>query len=129
MGIDTDWDLAGAGEQPPPQAPPAHAAEPRADAQMRVLHAHIRRTIEQTDELIRRANHRDTELHELRSQLKRNTEITEEVRELLGAFKGALRVMGWLSRCAKWGGALAAAGTAIYTALYMATHGGRLPGN
>ena len=116
MGIKTDWDMAGAGDQRPP------AAESKHDAQMRVLHSYMQRTMQQTEELIRRAEHRDIELGDLRSRLDKNTEITEEVRSLLITIKG-------IGRLAKWGGSLAAAGTAAYTAIYMATHGGRLPGN
>lgn len=125
MGLDTDFGSASALGPEPPQRTDRRRA---ADAQMEVLRDYIKRNIEQTQELIERANKRDTELHELRAELAENTRITAQVRELLDAMRAGLRVIGWLGKAAKWGGALAAAGTALYTAYHMATHGGRPPG-
>jgi hypothetical protein len=53
--------------------------------------------------------------------------VTHEVRDLLTAFKGGFKVLGWLGTGLKWVGGIALACTTIYTALYMATHGGQLP--
>lgn len=71
---------------------------------------------------------RDKRIERIEVALKANTEVTEEVRDLLSAFRGGFRVLGWLGTGAKWIGAIAAAGMAIYTAVYAATHGGSLPG-
>ena len=67
-------------------------------------------------------------LRQLESSLSENTAITSEIRDLLTAVKGGIRVLGWLGTGAKWLGAIAGAVAAIYTVAYMVTHGGRPPG-
>lgn len=71
----------------------------------------------------------DVRLSHVESGLQQNTEVTIEVRDLLEAFRGGFKVLGWLGTGLKWTGAIAGACTAIYTAFYMVTHGGQLPGN
>jgi hypothetical protein len=70
----------------------------------------------------------DARLKALELALADNTQVTMDVRDLLDAFKGGFKVLGWLGTATKWLGAIAAAGMALYTALYMVTHGGNLPG-
>jgi hypothetical protein len=64
----------------------------------------------------------------IETELAANTAVTHEVRDLLTAFKGGFRVLGWLGTGLKWVGGLATACVAIYTVGYMLTHGGNLPG-
>ena len=71
----------------------------------------------------------DVRLRHVEMNLQANTAMTAEVRDLLSAFKGGFKVLGWLGLALKWVGAIAAAGIAIYTAAYMATHGGQMPGS
>lgn len=59
--------------------------------------------------------------------INENTDLTVEVRDLLAALKGGMKVLGWLGVLAKWIGVVASAAVAIYTAAYIATHGGELP--
>lgn len=63
----------------------------------------------------------------LRAELAGNTEVTNEVRELLEAGKNGLKVLGWIGVGAKWLGGIAAALTALWTLLYAITHNGQLP--
>ena len=72
---------------------------------------------------------RQTEqLNQLQADLKRNTAATEEVRDLLDAAKGAFRALNGLGIAFGWLGRVAAAGVAIWGAVYAITHGGRPPG-
>lgn len=61
--------------------------------------------------------------------LKANTETTMEVRDILGAAKGAFRFFNLLGLGLKWLGGLAGAGVALYTVWHMVTHGGKPPGS
>jgi hypothetical protein len=56
-----------------------------------------------------------------------NTTITREVLDLVNAFKGGMKVLGWLGTGAAWLGKFAAAGVAIYGLIYALTHGGSSP--
>jgi hypothetical protein len=60
-------------------------------------------------------------------ELKANTEVTAEVRDLLTTVKGGFKVLGWLGHGGKWMGMIAGAAVSIYTLVYALTHGGRLP--
>ncbi|MFM2345343.1 MAG: hypothetical protein RL654_96 [Pseudomonadota bacterium] len=72
---------------------------------------------------------RQTEqLNQLQVSLAANTEATEEVRDLLDAAKGAFRALNGLGIAFGWLGRIAAAGVAIWGAIYAMTHGGRPPG-
>lgn len=68
------------------------------------------------------------QLNQLQVSLAANTETTEEVRDLLGAAKGAFRALNGLGIAFGWLGRIAAAGVAIWGAIYAITHGGRPPG-
>lgn len=61
--------------------------------------------------------------------LRENTETTKEVRDILGAAKGAFKFFNVLGLVLKWLGGLAGAGVALYTVWHMATHGGKPPGS
>ena len=64
----------------------------------------------------------------LHAELQRNTVTTTEVRDLLDAAKGAFRALDGMGRVLAWVGRIAAAGVAIWGAIYAITHGGRPPG-
>ena len=68
------------------------------------------------------------QLQQLQQDMQRNTEATEEVRDLLAAAKGAFRALDGMGRVLAWAGRIAAAGVAIWGAIYAITHGGRPPG-
>ena len=68
------------------------------------------------------------QLQQLQQDMQRNTEATEEVRDLLAAAKGAFRALNAIGIVVRWIGSLAAAGVAIWGAIYAITHGGRPPG-
>ena len=63
----------------------------------------------------------------MQRELTANTEVTTEVRELLSAAKGGLKVIGGIGTIAKWIGGIGAAGISLYTLWHMITHGGRAP--
>lgn len=74
----------------------------------------------------------------LRSEMKANTEITSEIRDVVltgkSLFKFAARVGRFFVWCGhalyavmRVGGVIAAAGTAIWAAVWAATHGGSAP--
>lgn len=67
-------------------------------------------------------------MRRIEDDLARNTEITTEVRDLLDVAKGGLRALSSLGTVAWWCGRIAAAGVALWGALYAITHGGRPPG-
>lgn len=121
---------------PQPQEDAARdAAEAQRAAQIRVLLQHDDLLARQVAELTvgmhtiqRQLQHGDQRMTSMATDLAANTATTTEVRDLLAAFKGGMKVLEWLGRAARWVGGIAAALTAIYTVFYMATHGGDLPG-
>lgn len=58
-------------------------------------------------------------------------ELTQEIRDLFEMGKSGMRVLNWLGRAmtktAKWVGGMAAAGLAIWGAIYAFLHGGMPP--
>ena len=74
-----------------------------------------------------RMNGLERAVDEVATELRLNTSATLEMRELLAAFKGGFKVLGWFGVAAKWLGVLATAGLAIYSFFYSVTHGGQLP--
>lgn len=64
----------------------------------------------------------------MQKELSDNTAITTEVREILGTAKGAFRFFSAVGTVIKWLGGIATAVGTIYALIYMATHGGRMPG-
>jgi hypothetical protein len=72
----------------------------------------------------RQQGERMTQIEEL---LAENTQMTAQMLDVVKAVKGGIRVLGWIGVAAKWLAGLAAAVAAIYTLIYMATHGGSKP--
>ena len=70
----------------------------------------------------------DTRMGSLEAALTGNSAVTAEVRDILSVAKMGLRVLGGVGMLVRWCGYVAAAGAAIYSAWYMATHGGKPPG-
>ena len=67
---------------------------------------------------------RMTQIEDLLAQ---NTAMTAQMLDVVKAVKGGIKVLGWIGVGAKWLAGIAAAVTAIYTLIYMATHGGSKP--
>ena len=63
----------------------------------------------------------------IEEELKLNTDITGEVRDLLHTARSGMRVLGWLGTAASWLGRLAAAAVAMWGLFYALTHNGELP--
>ena len=59
----------------------------------------------------------------MQRELTANTEVTTEVRELLSAAKGGLKVIGGIGTVAKWIGGIGAAGVSLYTAWHFLRYG------
>ena len=89
-------------------------------AQMADLAIGQQEAVKQRQQFAERMTHIETNLADTQA-------VTYEVRDLLTAFKGGFRVLGWLGTGAKWLGGIATACVAIYTVGYMLTHGGQLP--
>lgn len=70
----------------------------------------------------------DTRMGSLETELKGNSAVTAEVRDILSVAKVGLRVLGGVGMLVRWCGYVAAACAAIYSAWYIATHGGKPPG-
>ena len=64
----------------------------------------------------------------MQAELSANTDVTNEVRDILGAAKGFFRFCSAAGVVLKWVGGLAGAAMAIYTGWHMITHGGKPPG-
>lgn len=69
----------------------------------------------------------ESELKAARDELARNSEITQEIRDILAAVRLGLRVLGGIGQLVKWLGALAAAVAAIYGAWQAITKGLQFP--
>ena len=69
----------------------------------------------------------DTRMASIEADLAGNTAITREIRDLMDAARAGLRMLGGIGQVAKWAGMVATAAVAIYTAVYMLTHGGQPP--
>lgn len=82
--------------------------------------------LRQIDERLDRGSER---MDLMQAELKSNTDVTTEVREILSAVRTGLRVLGGLGTAAQWAGRLAAAAVALWGAFYALTHGGRPPGS
>ena len=116
--------------------PPTKAdSEALREAQIRILLQHDDLLATQVAELtvgmhnIQRAlADGDKRMTGMSDDLAINTATTTEVRDLLDALKGGMKVLEWLGKVARWVGSIAAAATAAYTVFYMLTHGGDLPG-
>ena len=112
-----------------------HDSPPSDHQRIRVLEAGHRVLIEQladvavTMQEVRAClKQGDSRMASLETELSTNSDITTEVRDILSVAKVGLRVLGGVGVLVRWAGYLAAAGAAIYSAWYMATHGGKPPG-
>lgn len=59
--------------------------------------------------------------------LKANTQITQEIRDIFAAVRSGFKVLGWLGTAAHWIGKIALAVGAIAGAWWAIFHGGRPP--
>lgn len=66
-------------------------------------------------------------MDEFATELKRNTDATEDIREILQAARLGFKVIGGLGAVFKWVGTLAGAAVAIWGLIYALTHGGVPP--
>ena len=69
----------------------------------------------------------DQRMNGMQEELTKNTQITTEVREILEVAKSGLNVLGGIGKVLGIGGKLAAAGVAIWGAIYALMHHGQLP--
>lgn len=106
---------------PAPPAPDLHH-DPRTDQQLKYLADRLTAV----EACLSVGTDRMDSMH---AELAANTAVTQEVRGILTAAKGAFTVLGWLGLVIKWVGGIATAAIGIYTIIYMATHNGRLPGD
>ena len=74
-----------------------------------------------------RIAHVETVQAAMLESLRINNELTADIKDLLTAARVGFKVLGGLGTAAKWVGAMAAAGMAIWVALYALTHGGATP--
>lgn len=101
--------------------------EEDAEATIKALLNHHDLLAQQIAELSLGADTARVRLGEMERELKDNTAITQEVRDLLNTFRGGFKVLGWLGTAATWVGRIAAAAMAIWGAWYAITHHGELP--
>lgn len=108
----------------------------RRDAQVRVLEqmgellsAQMADLAIGQQEAVKRGAAFSERITNIETSLEANTAVTHEVRDLLDAFRGGFKVLGWLGLGLKWLGGIATACVALYTVFYMLTHGGNLPGD
>jgi hypothetical protein len=59
--------------------------------------------------------------------VKINTNLTQEIHDILAAARMGFKVLGWTGTVLKWLGAIAGALVSIYVFVYAATHGGATP--
>jgi hypothetical protein len=65
----------------------------------------------------------------IEADLRANTEVTREVRDLMEMGRVLFRLADLMGRGAKWLGGIATAILAVWGAFYTATHGGKPPGH
>lgn len=70
----------------------------------------------------------DRRMGSLETELRDNSAVTAEVRDILSVAKVGLRVLGGVGVLVRWAGYLAAAGASLYAAWHMIKHGGKPPG-
>lgn len=67
------------------------------------------------------------EFRTLLSEIRANTGVTQDVRDILAGVKLGLKVLGGLGVVVKWVAAISTALASIYLALYVLTHNGVSP--
>lgn len=90
--------------------------EKRRDMQLRVLMAHARMTSDQLADHAVQRRELERALQTMDRELRANTEITEQVRDMLATATGFIKVLRGLGHIVRWLGYLAAAVVAIYGA-------------
>lgn len=65
----------------------------------------------------------DTRMTTIETELKANTKLTEDVKDLLDAARVGLKVVGWIGTAAVWVGKIAAAIATIWGAWQLIRHG------
>lgn len=116
----------------PPQAHPPHRRAQDAEVHDLERRADIFDDIVQEHDTAIQAQHRSIDLLtmqmvQMRSDLGRNTEVTDEIRDILKAARAGFKVLGWLGTGLKWLAGFAAALVTLYGVIYAATHGGKMP--
>ena len=89
------------------------------------LHSQNLRRFEEIEAQLAKGAERMTAIER---ELRDNTTVTREVRELMELGRNGFKVLGWLGIAAKWVGSLAAAAAAVWALVYAAMHGGKPPG-
>lgn len=89
---------------------------------------YLARCIDRIDERLDKGSER---MDDMQRELKANTEVTKEVKELLELGRTGFKVLGWLGKAivvtVRVAGYVGAAAVALYSAWYAITHGGQLP--
>ncbi len=70
----------------------------------------------------------DARLTAVEADMKRNTALTQEIRDIMTAAKVGFKVLGGIGTAVKWAGMIAGAAVALYSAGYALMHGGLPPG-
>jgi predicted nucleic acid-binding protein len=65
----------------------------------------------------------DVRMTNIESELKKNTELTSDVKALLDAARVGLKVLGWIGMAAVWAAKIATAIGAVYGAWQLIKHG------
>jgi hypothetical protein len=65
----------------------------------------------------------DSRMATIEAELKTNTNLTEDVKDLLNAARVGLKVLGWIGTAAVWAGKIAAAIAAMWGAWQLMRHG------
>ena len=63
----------------------------------------------------------------LDASMKRNTDLTQEIRDILDAARVGFKVLGGLGTLVKWAGPVLGGALAIYTFVYAILHDGAIP--
>ena len=69
----------------------------------------------------------ERQVADMRGELARNSEITQDIRDILSAGRLGLRVLGGLGSAVKWAGMLAGGVMAVWGAWQAVMHGGSWP--
>lgn len=63
----------------------------------------------------------------MEAEIKANTDLTREMRDLMEVGRAGFKVLGWVGHAAKWVAGVGAAVTAIYAAWHAIVNGGPRP--
>jgi len=66
-------------------------------------------------------------LTDIELDMRKNTDLTQEIRDVMTAAKVGFKVLGGVGIAVKWAGIVAGGALALYTAFYTFTHGGIPP--